>query len=292
MQKILLYYKFIPVPDPDAVKLWQKSLCEKLNLKGRILIAEHGINGTIGGELKDLKQYVKETKTHPAFKGIVFKWSDGERDHFPKLIVKVRPEIVTFGTPEKIKVDKNGIVGGGKRLKPAQVHDLIKERGEDVVFFDGRNKYEAEVGKFQNAVVGNVNHSRDFAKELKDPKYNGIKDKPVVTYCTGGIRCEVLGTLMKQEGFKEVYQIDGGIVKYGEAYGDEGLWDGALYVFDDRVTTKFSDKAKDIGICIHCNRNTSNYENCTNKTCNLHMIVCENCVAKELCPDCLAQPVK
>lgn len=292
MQKILLYYKFVPVPDPEAVRLWQRNLCEKLNLKGRILIADHGINGTVGGELKDLKQYAKETKTHSAFKDIVFKWSDGGREHFPKLIVKVRPEIVTFGTPDKIKVDKNGIVDGGKRLKPEQVHELIKERGEDVVFFDGRNKYEADVGRFQNAVVGSVKHSRDFARELKDPKYNDIKDKPVVTYCTGGIRCEVLSTLMKQEGFKEVYQIDGGIVKYGEAYGDAGLWEGALYVFDDRVTTKFSDKARDIGKCVHCDRKTSNYENCTNKTCNLHMIVCEKCVTKELCPDCIAQPVK
>lgn len=292
MQKILLYYKFVPIADPEAMRLWQRNLCEKLQLKGRILIASHGINGTIGGDLKDLKQYVKETKTHPAFKDIVFKWSDGGRDDFPKLIIKVRPEIVTFGTPQKIKVDKNGIVGGGKRLKPEQVHQLVKERGEDVVFFDGRNKYEADVGKFKNAVVADVNNTRDFAEELKDSKYDDIKDRPVVTYCTGGIRCEVLSTLMKQEGFSEVYQIDGGIVKYGEAYGDEGLWEGALYVFDDRVTTKFSDKAKDIGTCVHCYAKTSNFENCANTACNKHIIVCKTCQVKELCPDCLAQPVK
>jgi UPF0176 protein len=292
MQKILLYYKFVPVADPEAVRLWQKTLCEKLDLKGRILIAEHGINGTIGGDIKDLKQYVKEAKSHQAFKDMAFKWSDGSSEDFPKLIVKVRPEIVAFGAPAKIKVGQKGIVGGGKHLKPEQVHELVKERGEDVIFFDGRNAREAAIGKFKNAVVPNTENTRDFLKELKDPKYDGIKDKPVVTYCTGGIRCEVLSKLMKDEGFKEVYQIDGGIVRYGEKYGDEGLWEGALYVFDDRISTKFSAKAKDIGECIHCAGKTSNYENCSNKDCNLHMIVCKNCISKQFCPDCLLQAVK
>jgi UPF0176 protein len=287
MQKILLYYKFTPLADPESVRMWQRSLCEKLNLKGRILISEHGINGTVGGDLNDLKKYAKETKSHSAFKDIVFKWSEGKGTDFPKLIVKVRPEIVTFGTPETIKVDKNGIVGGGKKLKPEQVHELVKQRGEDVIFFDGRNKYEAEVGKFKNAVVPDVRHSREFKDELKKPKYNNIKKKPIVTYCTGGIRCEVLSTLMKQEGFEEVYQIDGGIVKYGETYADDGLWEGALYVFDDRITTKFSDKATDIGNCVHCKDKSSNYDNCSDVTCNKHIIVCENCVPKAYCPDCL-----
>lgn len=292
MQKILLYYKFVPVADPDAIKLWQKTLAEGLNLKGRILIADHGINGTVGGDLKDLKQYVKQTKTHPAFKDVVFKWSDGGRDDFPKLVVKVRPEIVTFGLPKEIKVDQKGVVGGGKRLKPDQLHELVKERGEDVVFFDGRNAYEAEVGRFKNAVIPDVRHTRDFKKELKKPEYSKLKKKPIVTYCTGGIRCEILSTIMKKEGFEEVYQIDGGIVKYGEAFADDGLWEGALYVFDDRITTKFSDKAKDIGKCAHCSSSTSNYTNCTNKTCNKHIIVCQSCLSKQLCPDCLAQVVK
>src|SRR3954469_13386380 len=97
MQKIILYYKFAPIADPEAVRLWQRALCEKLNLKGRILIAEHGINGTLGGNVDDLKAYVKETKTYAGFKDTAFKWSDGGRDDFPRLMVKVRSEIVTFG---------------------------------------------------------------------------------------------------------------------------------------------------------------------------------------------------
>ena len=280
MQKIILYYKFAPVEDPEAVRLWQRTLCQKLNLKGRVLIAPHGINGTLGGDVVDLKAYVKETKNYAAFKDVDFKWSDGGREDFPRLAVKVRPEIVTFGAAGAIKVNSGGIIGGGRRLKPKQVHELVAKRGDDVVFFDGRNAYEAAVGKFKDAVVPDVAHSRDFAKELEDPKYDGIKDKPVVTYCTGGIRCEVLSLLMKQRGFREVYQLDGGIVKYGEEFGDDGLWEGSLYVFDDRVTAKFSDQAVDLGACVHCGAKTSRYENCADKTCNRLMLTCDACHAK------------
>lgn len=292
MQKVLLYYKFVPIADPETVRLWQRSLCENLGLKGRILIADHGINGTVGGELNDLKQYVKQTRLHPAFKDVVFKWSDGGNDDFPKLVIKVRPEIVTFGIPNELKVDDSGVIGGGKRLKPEQLHDLIRSRGEDVVFFDGRNTREAAIGKFKNAVVPDVKYTRDFKSELKKPKYDKIKNKPVVAYCTGGIRCEVLSTIMKQEGFEDVYQIDGGIVKYGEKYGDEGLWEGALYVFDNRIATKFSDNAKDIGVCVHCKTKTSNYENCSNVSCNKHFIACQECAQKGHCPDCLKTKAK
>jgi UPF0176 protein len=202
------------------------------------------------------------------------------------LSVKVRPEIVTFGAADEIQVDDKGIVGGGKHLKPQQVHELVQKHGDDVIFFDGRNAYEAAVGKFKDAVVPEIDHTRDFAKELEDPKYNDIKDKPVVTYCTGGIRCEVLSMLMKKKGFQDVYQIDGGIVKYGEEYGDDGLWEGSLYVFDDRMGVKFSDKAKDIGDCIHCGGKTSNYENCANKACNKLVLMCDQCVTKTYCTDC------
>lgn len=278
MQKILLYYKFTPIADPAAVRLWQTALCEKLNLKGRIIIAEHGINGTVGGDLKDLKAYAKQTKAYAGFKDMVFKWSEGGRGDFPRLSVKIRPEIVTFGTPERIRVNDDGVVNGGKRLKPRQLHELIDERGDEVVFFDGRNAYEAAVGKFKDAVVTGVRHSRDFPAELRKPEYQGLKEKPVVTYCTGGIRCEILSALMKQEGFKEVYQLDGGIAKYGETYGDKGFWEGALYVFDDRLTTKFSDDAPDIGSCSHCGGRTSNFENCATMACNDLILICEDCL--------------
>jgi len=277
VQKIILYYKFTPIADPEAVRLWQRTLCEKLNLKGRILISRHGINGTVGGELSELKAYVKATKQFAGFKDTVFKWSDGQRDHFPKLQVKVRQEIVAFGAADELEVDEHGVVDGGQHLKPAQVNQLVAEHGDDVVFFDGRNAYEAAVGRFKNAVVPNTTTSKDFIRELESGKYDDLKDKKVVTYCTGGIRCEILTPLMKHRGFKEVYQLDGGIVKYGEAYGDDGLWEGSLYVFDDRMGLEFSDHAKVIGECIHCQGQTSNYENCALATCNQLVLICEDC---------------
>ncbi len=145
------------------------------------------------------------------------------------------------------------------------------------MFFDGRNAHEAKIGKFKNAVVPNTNTSRDFIAELESDKYDDIKDKKVITYCTGGIRCEVISAMMKKRGFKDVYQIDGGIVKYGDAYADDGLWEGHLRVFDDRMTIAFSDKAKTIGECTHCGGKTSNFENCAFANCNDLVLICENC---------------
>ncbi len=275
VQKIILYYKFQPIADPEAVRLWQRALCEKLSLKGRILISPHGINGTVGGELADVKTYAKESKVY--FKDMQFKWSDGERDHFPKLQVKVRDEIVSFGVADELKVDEHGVVGGGKHLKPEQVNKLVAEKGDEVIFFDGRNAYEAKVGKFKNAIVPDTRTSKDFVRELESGKYDAIKDKPVVTYCTGGIRCEILSSLMKNRGFTDVYQMDGGVVKYGEKYGDDALWEGSLYIFDDRMGMEFSDHAKKIGECIHCQCKTSNYENCAFKSCNDLVLICETC---------------
>ena len=277
MQKILLYYKFTPIGDAEAVKLWQKTLCDSLSLRGRILVSEHGLNGTVGGDIDDLKAYIKQTKQYAGFKDIVFKWSDGSREDFPRMSVKVRRELVGFQAPEEVRVDDSGVVGGGKHLKPRQVHELVEKYGDEVVFFDGRNEHEAKIGKFRGAIVPNTNTSRDFIEELESDKYDDIKDKKVVTYCTGGIRCEVISVMMKKRGFKEVYQIDGGIVKYGEAYGDDGLWEGSLRVFDDRMTVNFSDKAKTIGECTHCSRKTSNFENCAFANCNDLVLICEDC---------------
>ncbi|HMH70118.1 MAG TPA: rhodanese-related sulfurtransferase [Candidatus Saccharimonadales bacterium] len=277
MQKILLYYKFTPISDPVTMKLWQKTLCESLDLRGRIIISKHGLNGTVGGDIDDLKKYIKASKEFEGLKGTVFKWSEGGREDFPRLRVKVKNEIVAFNAADELKVDEHGVVGGGKHLKPKEVNKLVQERGDDVVFFDGRNAFEAKIGKFKNAVVPDTRTSRDFIKELESGKYDDIKDKPIVTYCTGGIRCEILSSLMKNRGFKEVYQIDGGIVKYGESYGDDGLWEGSLHVFDDRMKVDFSDHTAVVGECTHCNGPTNNYENCAWANCNDLVLICLNC---------------
>lgn len=286
MQKVILYYKFVPVADPAITMRWQKELCARLELKGRIIISPHGINGTLGGDIENLREYKREMNRSIIFKGITYKWSDGTGHDFPRLSVKVRDELVTFNAADEIKVDEKGVIGGGKHLKPEAVHKLVEERGDDVIFFDGRNAYEAAVGRFKDAVVPDTQTTRDFLAELEGDKYKDIKDKPVVTYCTGGIRCEALSVLMKNRGFKEVYQIDGGIVKYGEKYGDDGLWEGALHIFDDRMTHRFSDKSKDIGQCIYCEGKTSRYINCADVSCNKLVLVCEKCDQQTYCKSC------
>ncbi|MSX59928.1 MAG: rhodanese-related sulfurtransferase [Actinobacteria bacterium] len=279
LNKVILYYIFTPIADPEAVLLWQKYLCQSLNLKGRILISKHGINGTVGGEMADVKKYVRETRRYPGFKKITFKWSDGTGNEFPRLRVVVKDELVAFGSPDEIQVDENGVVGGGIHLRPEQVEELVKERGDDVVFFDGRNAYEAKIGKFKNAIVPDVDTSRDFIREIESGKYDHIKDKPVVTYCTGGIRCEILSAVMKKRGFNEVYQIDGGIVKYGERFGDDANWEGSLYIFDDRMAMDFSDKAKVIGECEKCSAPTKDFRNCNTASCHQLILLCDSCAS-------------
>ena len=286
MQKIILFYKFIPIQDVETVMHWQRVLCEKLELKGRIIISQHGINGTLGGNLQQLKLYTRAMKAHSLFDGITWKWSDGSAEDFPRLSVKVRDEIVTFGKPDEIKVGDKGIENGGKHLSPEQVHKLVESRGDEVVFMDGRNAYEAAIGKFKNAVVPNTRTTKDFVRELEKPAMQKLKDKPIVTYCTGGIRCEILSALMKNRGFSEVYQVKGGIAKYGEAYKDDGLWEGKMYVFDRRMNVAFSDKSKDIGSCSSCGKTTSNYENCSNLACNDLVLLCKVCTKRShFCSD-------
>lgn len=280
--KILLFYAFVPLADPTAIKMWQQTLADSLGLRGRILISADGINGTLGGDVIQLKKYVKGTKAYLPFKGIDFKWSDGNADadggsaDFPRLTVKVRTEVVTFGAPGELKVDDDGVVGGGTKLSPEDLHTLAAEK--DLVFFDGRNKVEAEIGRFRGAIVPDVDTTREFIAEIESGKYDHLKDRPVVTYCTGGIRCEVLTPLMRSRGFQEVYQLDGGIVRYGEAFRDEGLWEGSLYVFDNRKTVTFSDKAAVIGRCYRCDGKTSRVDDCLDDSCLEQLVVCDGCV--------------
>jgi UPF0176 protein len=287
-QKVLLYYAFTPIEDTNAVLLWQRTLCEGLDLKGRILISTHGINGTLGGEMEVLKKYIKATKLYPGFKHIDFKWSEGTGDDFPRLRIRVRDEIVSFGAPGELIVDVHGVVGGGVRLRPAEVNQLVADRGDEVVFFDARNAFEAKIGKFKNAIVPDVATTRDFVNELESGKYDDLKDRPIVTYCTGGIRCEVLSSVMKSRGFKEVYQIDGGIMRYGGEFGDQGLWEGSLYLFDARMNHEFSASSKVLGRCERCGNPTSKFSNCANLACRKLILLCEVCTEDNVAKNCQA----
>ena len=277
LSKVILYYGFTPISDPDAMKLWQQTLCESLNLTGRILISPHGINGTLGGDMSALKKYVRATKSYPGFKKIDFKWSEGNGHDFPRLKVRVRDELVAFGNPTELKVDINGVVGGGTHLRPEEVNKLVEDRPEEVVFFDGRNAFEAKIGKFKNAIVPDVTTSRDFVKEIESGKYDHLKNRPIITYCTGGIRCEVLSSVMVNRGFTEVYQVKGGIVRYGKQFGDKGLWEGSLYTFDARMAIDFSNSSKVIGTCEVCSKPSKQFHNCANVSCHQLVLLCDAC---------------
>jgi len=277
LQKVILYYGFTPLEDPEAIRLWQEGLAQSLGLTGRVIIAPHGINGTLGGSLPSLKKYVTATKKYPGFRNIDFKWSNGTGNEFPKLSIKTKTELVTFGSPHEVDIDKNGVVNGGKHLKPYEVNKLVESRGDDVVFFDGRNAFETKIGRFKNAVVPDVSTSRDFVKEIESGKYDHLKDKPIVTYCTGGIRCEILSSVMVKRGFKEVYQIAGGVVSYGKKYGDEGHWEGSLYTFDARMAVNFSHRTKVIGECEKCGAATKDFRNCSTSTCHTLILLCGPC---------------
>jgi UPF0176 protein len=267
MQKIILYYKFVPIKDPQMAMRWQRELCERLNVRGRIIISEHGINGTLGGDLDEVKSYVKAMNKTPEFKGIEYKWSDGAREDFPKLSIKVRDELVSLEPEESFDVfDK------GTPLRPAAWHKYLEEH-PDAIVFDARNNYESEVGKFKNAITPDIKNFKDVKQELEKLP----KDQPVLTYCTGDIRCEYLSAYMKHKGFQDVYHLDGGIVKYGQAFGDDGFWEGKCYVFDNRMAVAFSPDSKDIGVCVNCGSTTSNQENCADLSCNLQFVVCESC---------------
>lgn len=285
--KILLYYKFTPLADPEAIRLWQWTLCDALGLKGRILISKDGINGTVGGPMSAVKKYWRATKSYEAFKDTDFKWSDGIGDDFPRLRVRVRDEIVTFGAPGELKVNGRGVVGGGVHLSPEQVNELVAQRGDEVVFFDGRNAFEAAIGRFRDAVVPDVATTKDFVKVLDSGAFDHLKNRPIVTYCTGGVRCEVLSAVMKNRGFNEVYQIEGGIVRYAEEYRDRGLWEGSLYVFDRRMKIDFAESPNAVGVCECCGSSASELKNCLNQECRKLTVMCLGCQESDgHCPAC------
>lgn len=306
--KILLYYVFAPVPDPEAVRLWQRELCRSLGLHGRIIISEHGINGTRGrraGGLQGNTSSGPRNTVHlrdcPSF----VKWSDGtgfaddapliqhgqdrtvpwrKSVDFPRLSVKARDELVAFGAPDELKVGPEGVIGGGVHLSPQQVNNLVEERGDDVVFFDsGSNAFEAAIGRFRGAIVPEISTTHGFIDAIESGELDGIKNKAVVTYCTGGVRCEILSALMKDRGFTEVYQIDGGIVKYGEAFGNDGLWDGSLAIFDGREAMDFAPDAQVIGRCGVCGAPSSILVNCADPSCRARFVACPEHEGNEKC---------
>jgi UPF0176 protein len=264
---VILFYKYVHVPNPEAERDSQRLLCDRLSLKGRLLIAEEGINGTLAGDSKAVDSYIDEMHRHPQFAGIQYKRDESNSVPFPRLRVKVRPEVVTLGvSPDLAKT--------APKLSPAQFHDILKT--PDVVVLDARNNYESAIGKFKGARTLDIKNFKDLPAALSD--IEDLKDKTVVTYCTGGIRCEKASALMSELGFKDVYQLDGGIIEYAKAY-PEGEFEGECFVFDDRLKVGFTSNPKLLGACKFCAGPTNNYQNCGNLACHELMLVCEACAS-------------
>ncbi|GAC1372540.1 MAG: rhodanese-related sulfurtransferase [Candidatus Saccharimonadales bacterium] len=265
---VLLYYKYVTLSDPEAEMAAQRELCTRLGLKGRILLASEGINGTVAGSSDAAAAYIAYMNAHPLFSDIQYKQDVTPSQPFPRLRVKVRPEVVTLG----VDVDS---ADTAPRLTPAEFNEMIKD--PDVVLFDARNNYESAIGRFKNAVTPDIPLFKDLPAALD--QYEALKDKTVVTYCTGGIRCEKASALMKRRGFKNIYQLDGGIINYAQAFPD-GAFEGECFVFDDRLSVAFIDNPARLGSCIHCGGATNSYRNCALPRCNDLVLVCDDCIAR------------
>lgn len=271
MGKILLFYKYIDIQYPEQVKKWQFEICQSLGLRGRIILAHEGINGTVGGSPEATQAYVEAMNAHPLFGNIDFKEAPGGSDYFPRLRIVVKKEIVHLGIDPTQLSAKNA----GKHLTPAQAHELIKQKPDNLVILDGRNNFEARIGKFEGAITPDINYFREFPAYI-DQHAEQFKDKQVLMYCTGGIRCERASAYLKEKGItQEVYQIEGGIDRYVQAYPD-GFFRGKNYVFDARVAVKVNDDI--LTSCDICQTPYDDYTNCLNAECNKQYIACEPCI--------------
>lgn len=273
MGKILLYYKYTEIQYPKRILKWQRQICTDLNLKGRILIGKEGINGTVGGEDKAIERYMATMRKNQQFADIDFKISDGDADYFPRMAIKVRDEICALGVdPEKLTVKD-----GGVHLEPEQVHELLSDRPDDLVILDTRNNFESRIGTFTGSITPDISNFRDLPKFI-DENPQLFENKQVLMHCTGGVRCERATAYLKTKGIaKEVFQINGGIVRYTEAFPD-GHFRGKNYVFDRRVAVRITDDV--LSECDLCDVACDTYTNCVNMKCNAHYISCDSCITK------------
>lgn len=270
--KVLAYYSVEPLENPEVeVKRHQKFL-QELDFTGRIYISEQGINGQASGLAAHADQYIAWMKEDPRFKHITFKEHLSDEHAFAKMTVKYRPQLVAIDYPVDFKK-------AGEYVNPSQWKQMLEEKDEDTILIDVRNDYEWEVGHFEGAELPPFQTFRQFpyyAKELKEKK-DPHKTK-VMMYCTGGIRCEYYSCVMKEAGFENVYQLEGGVIQYGLDHGSEH-WDGKLFVFDDRMVIPLDDASPEpLTKCLYCGIPNDHYYNCANMDCNELFHVCLDCL--------------
>ncbi|XP_036069968.1 thiosulfate sulfurtransferase/rhodanese-like domain-containing protein 2 [Oryzias melastigma] len=276
--KVLLYYRYCKVEDPHVICAWQNALCEKLQLTGKVRVAAEGINGTVGGTAVAADLYISAMISHPLFKmeREDFKTSDGGAECFPELKVGVYREIVPMGVdPDEVSYQLAGV-----HLDPEEFHKevealLVKgDSSKDTVLLDCRNFYESKIGQFSQCLAPNIRKFSYFP-DYVDQNLELFRDKKVLMYCTGGIRCERASAyLLSKEVCKEVYQLKGGIHKYLERF-PEGFYRGKLFVFDERYAISSNDDV--ISDCSFCGRPWDRYQLCSTRFCCQLVLSCPSC---------------
>jgi UPF0176 protein len=281
---VILFYKYVAISAPEEFAATQRALCSALGLKGRLLIATEGVNGTLAGTEDAIEKYVADLKSDARFADIEIKVSAGDANTFPRLMIKVRSEIVTLNGGALAPDHDN-------QLSPADWKRVLEEE-PDAVVVDVRNRYESAVGKFENAIacdIGNFRELPDYVERLAD-----LKDKKVLMYCTGGIRCEKASALFRSKGFKNVFQLHGGIVTYQEQFGNKH-WLGECFVFDQRMTVRVEENLVQIGKCDHTGLPTNRIVNCLHDPCHILFVLAEEAERQNpdyrLCPECLAKGI-
>jgi UPF0176 protein len=285
----LLYYCYATIANGEQFAADHLKFCKSLGLTGRIIVADEGLNGTVSGTEEACKTYMDTLHADERFAGIDFKIDVVEEPSFVKLHCRYKSEIVHSGLrdPNIINPQKQT----GKHLDPKEF--LAMKDRDDVVVLDVRSNYEHSLGKFKNAVTLDIENFRDFPTMINELAQ--YKDKKILTYCTGGIKCEKASALLLHEGFKDVYQLHGGIIKYGKEAGGQDF-EGKCYVFDNRLSVDVNSvNPVVISTCRNCGKTTPKMINCANPECNEHFTQCDECGTKMegCCSDaCQAHPRK
>lgn len=267
---VLLYYLYTPIEDPETFAAEHLAACKELGLKGRILVSEEGINGTCSGTIEQTEAYMEMLKSDSRFSDIVFKIDATDGHAFKKMHVRPKKEIVHLGLEEDINPHELT----GTYLEPAEFYKRMQD--QDTIVLDARNDYEYDLGHFRGAVRPDVENFRDLPEWVRENK-EMFEGKKILTYCTGGIRCEKFSGWLKREGFEDVAQLHGGIATYGKDPEVKGqLWDGQMYVFDERIAVPINQVehvvvGKDHFTGEPCER----YVNCANPECNKKILASE-----------------
>jgi len=269
--QVLLYYNFVTIEDPEQFSEDHLAACKEIGLKGRVLVAANGINGTVSGTVEQTEAYMEMMRADARFKDTFFKIDPHHEHAFKKMHVRPREELVTLRLDEE--VDPNEITG--EYLSPEQWLEAMQD--EDTIILDTRNEYEYDVGHFRGAIRPDIDTFRELPEWVEENRDIFEGKKKILTYCTGGIRCEIFTGWMKKEGFDNVAQLEGGIVTYGKDPEVKGeLWDGMCYVFDNRLTVPINQNEHVvIGRDYFDNEPCERYVNCANPECNKQIICSE-----------------